>query len=141
MAKHFARYSHVYWLSVFGLLVLAPELYGVFNDVPGDTISETWWWIFHTNDTTTPIWVKLIGVVVSFGLFGWLIFHFAFGWWGGPQKPHFPPLTPELLHELKVAYTTERTRAVEGTGTQVYDQTPHDAGLEAVYELLQEKVK
>lgn len=81
------KWSHVYWLVGFiGLFLLVPELISVFNSVPGDTFSESWWMVFHTNDTHAPAWLEWGGRIFAIVLGGWLIGHLGFGLWGGPTK-------------------------------------------------------
>jgi hypothetical protein len=63
---------------IFGVLfaaLLTVELIGVFRKEHGDTITENWRWI----NKHSPAWVGWAWRVLTIGLLGWVLLHFAVG--------------------------------------------------------------
>lgn len=66
------------WVALLGLGVLGYELYTIFNAEPGDTLSETVWWLLDWFETLGGFgkFLTAFFTMATLGLFGWLGFHF-----------------------------------------------------------------
>lgn len=72
------HYKKLIWVLILGGGVLGYEMFTVLNDEPGDTLSETVWWLLDTFEGMGGLGQGLtVGFTIgTLGLFGWLGFHF-----------------------------------------------------------------
>jgi hypothetical protein len=64
------------WLGIFVPL----EIYGLWTNRRGDTLSENVWMWFHVMDKRPTVLTWILRAVLLVFL-GWLTMHLVFGWW------------------------------------------------------------